>query len=122
MEKVKLPFSVNRPAQIAALAALDDENHVDESRAMNEQGKVYLTREFERMGLEYVPPHGNFIFVKLNREAAPVHKALESRGIIVRPVGVPDALRITIGNPSQNQKFIAALDEILAGKPANASK
>ncbi len=114
--KVRLPFTVNRPAQIAALAALDDEKHIDESRALNETGKMYLAKEFERLGLEYIPPYGNFVFVRFPCEAAPIHKVLEQRGIIVRPVGDKDALRITIGTPQQNKRLIASLEEILKGR------
>jgi len=113
LSKVRLPFSVNRPAQIAALAALDDEKHVDESRALNETGKMYLAKEFERLGLEYIPPYGNFVFVRFPCETGPIYKALERRGIIVRPVGDKDALRITIGTPEQNKRLIASLEEIL---------
>jgi histidinol-phosphate aminotransferase len=114
--KVRLPFSVNRPAQIAALAALDDEKHIDESRALNETGKMYLAKEFERLGLEYIPPYGNFVFVRFPCETGPIYKALEQRGIIVRPVGDKDALRITIGTPEQNKRLIASLEEILKGR------
>lgn len=119
ISKVRLPFAVNRPAQIAAVAALDDEKHVDASRALNEQGKMYLTAEFERLGLPYVPPFGNFIFLKLPCEAAVVHKALERRGIIVRPViKHDDALRVTIGSTEQNKRFVKALEEILESPEA----
>jgi len=116
LSKVRLPFSVNRPAQIAALAALDDEKHIDESRALNEKGKMYLAKEFERLGLEYIPPYGNFVFVRFPCETGPIYKALERRGIIVRPVGDKNALRITIGTPQQNKRLIASLEKILKGK------
>ncbi|NLI98363.1 histidinol-phosphate transaminase [bacterium] len=116
LNKVRLPFSVSRPGQAAAVAALDDDEHRDGSRALNEQGKVYLTKEFERMGIEYVPPNGNFIFARFKQDALPIAKALEQQGIIVRPVQTPDALRITIGTPEQNQRFIKALEGILGAK------
>lgn len=117
--KVRLPFSVNRPAQIAAIAALEDEDHLDRSRALNEKGKVYLAKEFERIGLEYIPPYGNFVFVRFPCETISIAKALERRGIIVRPVPAhKDALRITIGTPEQNKRLIKSLEEILEGKEA----
>ncbi|MBD3284698.1 histidinol-phosphate transaminase [candidate division WOR-3 bacterium] len=119
VNKVRLPFSVSRPAQIAALAALEDEDHRDESRALNEAGKLFLTKEFEGMGLDYVPPFGNFVFVRFKGEANPIAHALERRGIIIRPVGGhPDALRVSIGSADQNRKLVTALKEILAGKEA----
>lgn len=116
LNKVRLPFSVSRPGQAAAIAAIDDEEHRDSSRALNEQGKVYLMKEFERLSLEYVPPHGNFIYVRFGKEALPISKALEQQGIIVRPVGDPQALRITIGTPEQNAAFVKALEGILTNK------
>lgn len=113
LNKVRLPFAVNRPAQIAAIAALDDEEHRDASKAENERGKMYVTKELERLGVEHVPPFGNFVYLIFPQDAAPIHKALEQRGIIVRPVAQPDALRVTIGLPKQNKTFIAALEEVL---------
>ncbi len=120
--KVRLPFSVNRPGQIAAVAAVGDEDHRDRSRAMNEQGKMFLGKEFERLGLKYIPPYGNFMFVRFPCEAAAVHEALERRGIIVRPVGQKDALRITIGTPQQNKRLLKAIEETLEGKEAENCK
>ena len=115
--KVRLPFAVSRPAQIAALAALEDEDHRDESRAMNEAGKLYLSKELERMNLEYVPTYGNFIFINFGTDAGPIYHGLERRGIIVRPVAShSDALRTTIGTPEQNKKLVTSLEEIMAGK------
>jgi len=117
LSKVRLPFSVNRAAQLAAVAALEDEKHVDESRALNETGKMYLAKEFERLGLDYVPPYGNFLFVRFPCDAGAVHKALERRGIIVRPIPQHrDALRITIGTPEQNTRLVHAIEEILESK------
>lgn len=113
LSKIRLPFTVNRAAQVAAIAALDDEGHRDRSRALNETGKIYLSKSLEKLGLRYVPPFGNFLYVIFPDDAAPVHKSLEKRGIIVRPVADPKALRITIGTEDQNQKLIKALGEIL---------
>lgn len=121
LSKIRLPFTVNRLAQVAAIAALDDEDHRDRSRAANETGKVYLSKSLEKLGLDYVPPFGNFIYVTFPGEAAPIHKSLEKRGIIVRPVGDPKALRITIGTEEQNLKLIKALEEILEGEKKKSS-
>ncbi len=113
LRRVSLPFAVNRIAQVAAIEALDDKNHRDESKAVNEKGKVFLTKELEKIGLDYVPPYGNFIFVLFPQETAPIHQALERKGVIVRPVGMKNALRVSIGTQAQNQRFITALTEIM---------
>jgi histidinol-phosphate aminotransferase len=114
LNRLRLTFNVSVPAQVAALAALDDEAFVAHSRAVNKAGMATLTRAFARMGLAYVPSKGNFIMVEVG-EAAPIHRALLERGIIVRPVapyGLPRWLRITIGLPEENERFLTVLSEI----------
>ncbi len=114
--KVRLPFNTNRLGQIAALAALDDREHVKRSIEVNERGKEYLYKEFKRLGLFYLPTHANFIFVDFKRDAREVFEALQRQGVITRPIpqyGFPTALRITIGNEHQNQRLIEALERVI---------
>jgi histidinol-phosphate aminotransferase len=116
MMKVRLPFNVNRIAQIAAGAALDDAEFVEKSLKNNEEGKVYLYREFERLRLNFTPTYGNFILVDFKRDAKDVFEAAQRKGIILRTVyeyGLPNSLRITIGSPDQNERLIKVLQEIL---------
>jgi histidinol-phosphate aminotransferase len=116
MMKVRLPFNVNRIAQIAAAAALDDENFVQLSRQNNEQGKEFLYRELARLDLEFTPTYGNFILVDFKRDAKELFEAAQRKGVIMRTVyeyGLSTSLRITIGSPSQNEKLIKTLEEIL---------
>lgn len=114
--KVRLPFNTNRLGQIAALAALDDKEHVKKSIEVNEKGKEYLYKEFKRLGLSYLPTYANFIFVDFKRDAREVFEALQRQGIITRPIpqyGFPTALRITIGDEHQNHRLIQALERVV---------
>lgn len=114
--KVRTPFNVNRPAQAAAIAALDDRAHVTRSRRNNEAGKKLLYKEFERHKVFYLPSFANFIFVNFPVDSKVVFEALQQRGVIARPVkqyGFPNALRVSIGTPPQNRRFIKALGEVM---------
>ncbi len=116
VERVTEPFNVNLLAQIAALAALDDNDHVEASQKMNSEGKAYLYTEFDKMGLKYVPTEANFIFVDTGQDCKEVFKKLMLKGVIIRTgdiFGYPTYIRVTVGNSSENQRFIKALQEIL---------
>lgn len=116
MMKVRLPFNVNRIAQIAASAALGDTSFVKSSMENNEAGKAFLYREFKRLKLSYTPTFGNFILVDFKREAREVFEAAQRKGIILRTVyeyGLPTSLRITIGSPAQNERLVKILQEII---------
>jgi len=117
IQRVRGPFNVSSVAQAAAVAALDDEEHVRKTVANNRQGKEYLYREFERLGLPYVPTQTNFLLVDVKRPSQPVFEALLRQGVIVRPggfFGLPTMLRVSIGTMTENQRFIAALENVLA--------
>ncbi|GBR75630.1 histidinol-phosphate aminotransferase [Candidatus Termititenax persephonae] len=116
LNKTREPFNVNALAQTAAAAALGDQEFVQKSRVNNEAGKKYLYAEFTRLGLKYFPTEANFIFVYIGQDCVAAFQKLMDKGVTVRPLksfGISDALRVTIGTPEQNQKFIAALQEIL---------
>lgn len=112
MNRVREPFNTNSLAQAAALAALGDETHVQESLRINRQGKAFLYAAFDRMGLSYTPTEANFIWVKTPREAKTIYEALLREGVIVRVMGERH-LRITIGLPEENRRLIRALEKIL---------
>lgn len=113
---VRLPFSVNRMAQTAAMASISDNHHVELSRRNNSEGKKYLYAELNKLGLAYVKTEANFVFINLNTDADTVFMELMRRGVIVRPLssfGFPGSIRVTIGSPEQNQRFIKAMAEVL---------
>jgi len=113
--RVRQPFNVNALAQAAAVAALEDTAYVEESRALNRQGLAQLYAGFDALGLRYVRSHGNFVLVRVG-EAARINTALLHKGVIVRPVasyGLPEWLRVSVGLAAENERFLAALREIL---------
>jgi histidinol-phosphate aminotransferase len=117
LQRVRLPFNVSRPAAIAALAALDDDDFIARTLEVHEVGKGYLEREFERLGLPYFPTAANFFAVHVPVSATTAYDALLERGIVVRSgdgLGLPQYLRITIGTKSENKALIGALDTLVA--------
>lgn len=116
LNKVRQPFNVNAMAQAAASAALDDREHIEQTRATVAQGLQFFEREFAALAIKTVPSGANFILVKTGR-GREIFQELQKREVIVRPMdpyGLPDYIRITIGTPEQNQKVIAALKDVLA--------
>ncbi|MFT6466762.1 histidinol-phosphate transaminase [Halopseudomonas sp.] len=117
MNRVRQPFNVNSLAQAAALATLEDEAYLAESRRINREGMAQLEAGFTSLGLTWIFSRGNFIAVDLGREAAPVFQGLLRQGVIVRPVanyGMPNHLRVSIGLPEENQRFLEVLGQVLA--------
>lgn len=120
LEKVRPPFNVNRVAQAAACAALEDTEHLAMSRSVNQRERELITARLREMGLRPYPSQANFVWVDLGMESKEVYQALLMRGVIVRQggsFGVPTALRITVGTPEQNQRMLAALGEVLSAAP-----
>jgi len=116
LNRVRQPFNTNVLAQTAAMASLDDSDHVIKSVAMNNTGKNFLQHAFEEMGLKYLPTMGNFISVNVAQDGLALYKKLLQQGVIVRPVAnyaMPEYLRITIGAQQQNERFIATLKQCL---------
>ena len=116
LNRVRGPFNVNAAAQAAAAASLNDQEFVQDSIKINQEGKQYLYRAFKDMGLEYIPANGNFIMVNVEKDSLQVFKDLLLKGVIVRSGDIFDMdnwLRITIGTPEQNTVLINALKSVL---------
>jgi len=114
MNRVRPPFNVSTLAQAAAMAALDDHEHVRRSTELNRQERARLSREFERIGLQVAPSQANFVLVDVKRPARPVYDALLRLGVIVRPFGnMPTSLRITVGTRGENDRLLSALEQVL---------
>ena len=115
LQRVRQPFNVNGVAAAAAIAALDDAEFVTRCRRENQTGLAQLGDGFRQLGLEFVPGQGNFLLVKVG-DGARVFGALQQRGLIVRPVkpyGLPEWVRITVGTRAQNERLLATLAEVL---------
>ncbi len=120
LEKARAPFNVNRLAQIAALAALDDRSFLLQSLDTNDDGKAYLYEQLKKLGLAFERTEANFIYIDVPRPAQDIFKKMMENGVIVRPLdsfGRPNAIRITVGTPWQNKRCIESLKKAL-GKHA----
>jgi len=116
LNRVRQPFNNNSLALACAEAALDDPAHIAQSVAVNRAGMAQLQTACVTRGWKGLPSAGNFVLLDLQQPAQPIYEKLLQRGVIVRPVanyGLPQHLRVTIGTPEQNQRFIDALDECL---------
>ncbi len=116
MNRLRQPFNVHSLAQAAAIAALNDTDYLERSYEVNRAGLERLQSAFARMGLRYVPSYGNFVLVEVG-DAPAVYERLLRAGVIVRPVanyGLPTWLRVSIGLPEENERFLQALEQALA--------
>jgi len=114
MEKVRQPFSVNLLAQMAAKAALEDKEHKEKTASLNEAGKRYLYAELSRLALTFVPSEANFILVHCGPSASQAMEGLLQQGIVVRDMagyGLKEYIRVSIGLPEENKRFIKALEQ-----------
>jgi len=111
LEKIRQPFNINLLAQTAALAALDDTEHVRKTRANNFAGLKFFEQAFRNLRLECVPSHANFILVRVG-DGQRIFEAMQKQGVIGRPMGgyhLPEWIRISIGTPQENERCLAAL-------------
>ena len=112
LERVRPPFNVNSLAQVAAEVSLDDKQQIKRSLGLVEKEKKKLYRELDKLPVAYIPSAANFVLIDLKREAGEICKKLLASGVIVRPMGeykLPNCLRVTIGLPAENKRFIREL-------------
>jgi len=111
MNRVRQPFNVSSIAQAAAQAALNDRDFVDGSVDLNRSGMRQIVEGLDRLRLNCIPSFGNFVSFQVGA-AGQVYQRLLKQGVIVRPIGVyglPEHLRVTIGLPAENERFLSAL-------------
>ena len=117
INRVRQPFNVNSLAQAAALGALKDQAFYEKTRTLVRAGKKTIEMGLTRMGLSYVPSQANFILIKVPLKAQVVYEALLKKGIIIRSMksyGLDNYIRVNIGLPEENQRFLRALKQVLA--------
>ena len=112
INRVREPFNVNHTAQMAAIAALDDDEYLADSVKLNSDGYNQLVKGFEAFGLNYIPSFTNFIAVEFDN-AMGIYNSLLKEGVIVRPIEMKDYLRISIGTPNENDHLLEALKKVL---------
>lgn len=115
IERTQPPFNVSSLAQAAALAALDDEEHLVETQKVTWKEKRFLYEGFSRLGLEFVPTEANFIYVRSPIPTNELFNLLLRQGVVIRPVGpmAPDHVRISVGNRIANVRLLESLDKVL---------
>ncbi len=125
VDRIRLPFNVNAPAQLAAAAAVADDDFQQRSLALVAQWRPWLAQQLGGLGLEPVPSAANFVLVGFpttpGKTAKEADAFLSARGLIVRYVagyGLPNHLRITIGLEEHNRAVIEALQDFMKDQPA----
>jgi histidinol-phosphate aminotransferase len=117
MNKLKTPFNTSGTAQAAALAALEDHDHVARCIETNATERARLCAGLAKMGLRPVESESNFVFMEVGPEAKEMSDELLHKGVIVRPLGwmgFPEAIRVSVGTADENDKFLRAMTEVLA--------
>jgi histidinol-phosphate aminotransferase len=116
LHKVRQPFNANAMAQVAALAALKDQDHVVRTRTMLHHGEEHIVERCKKLGLEVVPSVTNFMLIRVG-DGRKVFEELQRRHhVIVRPMngyGMPDYVRVTIGIEHENQRLMDGIEELV---------
>jgi histidinol-phosphate aminotransferase len=125
LNRLREPFNVNSLALAAADAVLDDEDYLARGLAVNRQGMAQLEAGLRALELPFIESAGNFIAINFGQDAAPLYQDFLREGIIVRPVGVyemPAWLRVSVGLPEQNARFLLSCKKVLSGKSVVGSQ
>ncbi len=118
LNTIRQPFNVNKLALCAACASLEDKEYLKKVQQLVWQGLDFLVEAFEKLGCRPYPSQSNFLLVDLNRPARPIYEALLRQGVIIRCLeayGLPTFIRVTVGLPAENQRFIELLSEVISG-------
>jgi histidinol-phosphate aminotransferase len=118
LEKIRQPFNTNLLAQPAAMAALDDVEHIRTTRQNNFAGLKFFEQAFRNLKLEFIPSAANFILVRVG-DGKKVFEAMQQQGVIVRPMGgyqLPEWIRISVGTPQENERCLGVLKAVLNKK------
>lgn len=117
VNRTRAAFNVSAVAQVAGMAALDDQEHVRKTRELNRQGLEQLKVEFEKMGLSVSPSQANFYLVDFHRPAGPLYDPMLREGVIMRPMapyGFTTSARINTGTASDHDRLLAAMRKVLS--------
>jgi histidinol-phosphate aminotransferase len=116
LNRLRLPFNVNRLAQVGARAALEDAEFLGRTLEVVRRGRDFLCQELSRLGLAYVPTQTNFILIQVGRPGQEVYQAMLREGVIIRAMDAydfPDCIRVNVGLPEENQRFLKAFTKVL---------
>jgi histidinol-phosphate aminotransferase len=116
LNRLRMPFNVNRLAQVAARAALTDREFLARTRELVLAGREEICRELARLNLEFVPSQANFVLIRTPRPGQEVYQEMLREGVIIRSMdayGFPDYIRVNMGRPEENRRFLKALAKVL---------
>ena len=116
LHRVRLPFNVNTLAQSAAVAALDDRDFLEQSLKVVHEGLDYIVRRLDDLKIRYFPSQANFLLIDVEENADDIYDNLLRKGVIVRSMtsyGYPRYIRVSVGLPDENRRFVDALDDVL---------
>uniref|UniRef100_A0A7V4G9Y8 Histidinol-phosphate aminotransferase n=1 Tax=Desulfobacca acetoxidans TaxID=60893 RepID=A0A7V4G9Y8_9BACT len=116
LNRLRLPFNVNRLAQVGARAALTDTEFLAQTRNLVWQGRAFLQEGLTRLGLTVIPSQANFLLIHLGRPGREVYEAMLREGVIIRAMdayGFPEHIRVNVGLPEENARFLKALAKVL---------
>jgi histidinol-phosphate aminotransferase len=116
LNRVRQPFNVNSLAQVAGLAALDDDEFVEKTLVLIKQGLAYFYGELDRLGLTYIPTQANFLLIKTPLGTRETYDRMLKQGVIIRPMdsyGLAGYIRVNVGLPEENSRFIRALEGVI---------
>jgi len=116
LNRLRLPFNINRLAQVGARAALADAEFLARTKEVVRTGRAFLTEGLTRLGLNFVPSQANFILIYLDREGKEVYQAMLREGVIIRAMdayGFPEHIRVNVGLPEENARFLTVLKKVL---------
>lgn len=122
LNRVRAPFNTSRLAQAAALAAIEDREHVAKSVESNIREMRFMSEELTLLGVKFIPSSANFLLIDTGQDCEQDFLRLLQEGVIVRPMkmyGFPTALRVTLGTHKDNELFLEALQRIVANPPAS---
>jgi len=114
--RVRNSFSISVVAEAAGLAAIRDVDHIRKTVENNAVGAAWLMERFKELGIRAVPTSANFIYFTIDEDANAFTKRMQAEGVIVRsltPWGAPNAIRVSIGTPEQNETFVRALKKLV---------
>ena len=116
LNRLRMPFNVNRLAQVAARAALQDVDFLARTRELVLEGKARFYQGLARLGLTFIPSQANFMLIRVPRPGQVVYQAMLREGVIIRAMdayGFPDYIRVNMGLPEENRRCLEALQKVL---------
>jgi len=129
LHRIRLPFNTNTPAQIAAVAALEDQDHLQRVRSFTASWRRWLASELAALGLEVVPSQTNFLLLRFpetpGRTAQDAEADLRSRGYLLRWLpgqGLDDCLRLTVGDENANRAVVEHLRAFMTAPESAAAR